>query len=288
MNFQGVFTALITPFKEDRVDEEGLLKNVEYQLAAEVSGLVALGTTGESSTLSIEEQQLCLKLVLDRVQGSVPVIAGCSGNCTRSSIERGQKFSQQGASALLIVAPYYSRPTQQGIYHYFKSIAENVPTPIILYNNPIRSAVSISTETALRLSEIPNVVGIKDCSGSPMQMSEYLSIPAPFTVLSGDDIATLALMSLGGGGVISSLSNLVPHKIVALVRALQNCDIASARTIHRDLLPLFQACALEPLPTPLKEMMNQCQLPAGPCRSPLAEVSPQTRQKITQLLKRSR
>ncbi|MDP1835766.1 MAG: 4-hydroxy-tetrahydrodipicolinate synthase [Chlamydiales bacterium] len=284
MRFRGLITALISPFKDGCFDEAGFIQNIHDQLAAGVSGLVVLGTTGESPTLSPLEQERAITLALQTVAGRIPVIAGCGGNCTQTTIDKAIKCQRLGADALILITPYYNRPTQEGLYQHFANIANAVDLPIMLYNNPVRTAVNLSIETLKRLSEIPNIVAIKDCSGSTTVISEMLLICDEFSVLSGDDIMAFPTMALGCHGVVSTMGNLVPERMVALVEAMQRGDLSTARALHFELLPLFLASGLETNPMPVKEMMRLSGKPAGSCRLPLCEVQPETRKKLQAVL----
>jgi 4-hydroxy-tetrahydrodipicolinate synthase len=275
--FQGVFTAIVTPFNENgRLDETGLRKNIQFQLANGVDGLVPLGSTGEASTLTPNEKERVIDIVLNEVSGRVPVIVGTGSNSTQTTIESTLQAKKMGAAGALIVTPYYNKPTQEGIYKHFISTADSVDLPIVIYNNPARAAQHISLPTLKRLAAHQNIVSIKDSSGSLLQMMDiYESVchnKKNFTLLCGDDPLTFSCMAAGGHGVISVASNLVPAAIVSLVAALKSGDYDFARGIHYELLPLFRALFIETNPIPLKAAMHYHEMPAGPCRLPLCEM----------------
>lgn len=286
MPLQGVITALITPFQADVIDEEGFSANIQEQVAAGVSGILTLGTTGEAPTLSDRERELLIKITVDEAKGKVPVLIGTGGYCTKSTIANTVRAQELGADYALVVLPYYNRPTQEGLFLHVEAIADAVDLPMILYNHPGRTGINLLPETLRRLSQIPSVVGIKDCSSSAEQTTQYLQLTdrRAFSVMTGNDSFTLPLMALGGDGIISVVSNLVPELMVALTNALLQCDLTEAQRLHMLLTPLFEASCLENNPMAIKELMNLCGKPAGPCRLPLCSVRRETRQRLIEVI----
>ncbi len=251
--FEGIHTALITPFRDDQVDEDALRKLVERQIQAGIDGLVPCGSTGESATLSHLEHRTVVEIVIDVAAGRVPVIAGTGSNSTREAIEFTAHARDAGADAALLLSPYYNKPTQEGIYAHYATIAQETGLPLIVYNIPGRTASNIAPETVARLAHLPGIVGIKEASGDLEQIAHVIAkCPSDFDVLSGDDAITLPLLSIGGKGVISTTSNVAPNHVLELVRSFEVGDVARARQLHYDLLPLFDALFCETNPIPVK------------------------------------
>lgn len=251
--FEGVLTALVTPFKEGDVDEPALRLLVEEQIEAGVHGLVPCGSTGESATLSHEEHQRVVEVVVDAAGGRVPVVAGTGSNNTREAIELTQHAKEAGADGALLISPYYNKPTQTGIVEHYEAIAKATSFPLVYYNIPGRTASNIAARTQQTLAGIEYVVGVKEASGDLDQMAEVVrTTPGDFAVLSGDDSLTLPLLALGGKGVISTSSNVVPHEMVELVAAFGRGDTERARQIHFQLMPVFEALFCETNPIPVK------------------------------------
>jgi 4-hydroxy-tetrahydrodipicolinate synthase len=276
MCLKGTFTALITPFVNDQVDEKALVNNIHHQLAGGITGIVFLGTTGESATLTDEEQKKIIEVGVRETKGKATVIVGTGSNSTRIAIEKTKRAKDLGAEMALIVTPYYNKPTQEGIFRHFEAISSQVDLPILVYNIQGRTGVNIETSTLLRIAGLPNVIGVKEASGNIGQAGDVLltvrkKYPS-FTVLSGDDGLTLPMMSLGAHGVISVVSNLVPNQVVSLVNAALNGDFHTARKVHEELSPLFKLAFIEVNPTPIKYAMNLCGMTAGHCRLPLCEM----------------
>ncbi|MEM2672999.1 MAG: 4-hydroxy-tetrahydrodipicolinate synthase, partial [Candidatus Hadarchaeales archaeon] len=264
--FEGVLTAMVTPFLENgELNEEGLKKNVEFQIRSGIDGLVPVGTTGECSTLSYEEHLRVVEVVVEAAGGRVPVIAGTGSNSTREALMLTREAKERGADGALVVVPYYNRPTQEGLYQHFKRLAEEVDIPQILYNIPSRTGVNLAPETVAKLAKLKNVVGIKEASGNFDQISKIIELTKgeDFMVTSGNDSHTLPMMALGAVGVISVASNLVPSQMVRMVRAFREGRVEDARRIHYELSPLFEALFLETNPCPVKEAMERVGLPAG-------------------------
>ncbi len=251
--FRGVFTALVTPFKSGALDERALEALVEEQIAAGVDGVVPCGSTGEAATLSHEEHKRVIALAVRAAAKRVLVIAGTGSNATAEAIELTAYASAAGADGALLISPYYNKPTQDGIVAHYGAIASATHFPLIAYNIPGRTGSNILPDTLARLAEIEHVVGVKESCGDLHQISQVIArVPSDFVVLAGDDWATLPMLAMGGAGVISTASNLVPREIVELVRAYSRGDAARARELHYRLLPLCDALFSETNPIPVK------------------------------------
>lgn len=272
--FRGAIVAIVTPFKKGKVDEASLRKLVEFQIKNGTDGIVPCGTTGESSTLSHEEHDRVIEIVIDAVNKRVPVIAGTGSNSTAEAIRLTRHAHEAGADGALMVAPYYNRPTQEGLYQHYKAVAEAVRIPIIIYNIPGRTGVNINPDTLARLAKIKNIVGVKEASGSIKQMSDVISLCGPdFDVLSGDDLFTLPLMSMGGRGVISVISNVAPADMAALVDAFDAGDLGKARALHHKMSPLIDSLFIETNPTPVKAALAMMKKISYEVRLPLYKMS---------------
>lgn len=285
--FEGALTAMVTPFDErGEIDEEGLRKNVEFQIKNGIHGLVPVGTTGECSTLSYDEHIRVIEVVVDAARGRVPVLAGTGSNSTWEAIMLTRRAKEVGADGALVVVPYYNRPTQAGLYAHFKRIAEEVDIPIVIYNIPSRTGVNMLPETVAKLAELENIVGIKEASGDMQQVKRIMELVRreDFIVTSGNDSDTLEIMRMGGVGVISVASNIIPNEIVQLVEAARSGDWETAEKIHQKLLPLFRALFIETNPVPVKTAMRWLGMPAGGVRLPLVEMEPENQQKLRQTL----
>jgi 4-hydroxy-tetrahydrodipicolinate synthase len=251
--FKGAIVAIVTPFKNDQVDERALRELIEFQISNGTDGIVPCGTTGESATLSHEEHDRVIEITIDAVKKRVPVIAGTGSNNTTEALRLTKHAYEAGADGALIVCPYYNRPTQEGLYQHFRTIAESVPIPILPYNIPGRTGVNLMPEIVAKLAKIKNIVGIKEASGSITQMSDIINIcDNDFAVLSGDDIFTLPLMAMGGAGVISTVSNVAPADMAGLVDAFAAGDMARAKSLHRKMSALIDALFIEVNPIPVK------------------------------------
>lgn len=251
--FKGAIVAIVTPFKNGQIDEEALRELIEFQIVNGTDGIVPCGTTGESATLSHEEHDRVIEITINAVKKRVPVIAGTGSNSTAEALRLTAHAYKAGADAALIVCPYYNRPTQEGLYQHFKTIAENVPIPIVPYNIPSRTGVNLMPEMVAKLSKIKNIVGIKEASGSIKQMSDVIELcPENFAVLSGDDNFTLPLLAMGGAGVISVVSNVVPADMAGLVDAFAAGDINKAKALHHKMAALMEALFIEVNPIPVK------------------------------------
>jgi 4-hydroxy-tetrahydrodipicolinate synthase len=272
--FSGAFTALVTPFRNGEVDVEALEGMVEFQIAHGINGLVPCGTTGETPTLSEEEDRLVVETVVRTANGQVPVIAGTGSNNTESAIKYTKMAEEVGADGSLQVSPYYNKPTQEGLYRHFAAVAESTNLPLILYNIPGRTSVTINAETIARLAEIPNIVGVKDSTLSMNIISDMRNLCGEeFDILSGDDPITLPLMALGGKGVISVASNVAPAAVSEMVGALLEENFERGRELHYELLPLFRVLFVETNPIPVKTAASLLGLCSDEMRLPMIPLS---------------
>jgi len=273
--FRGTYTALVTPFRNGDVDFAALEQLVEMQIAAGITGLVSVGTTGESPTLTHDEKHEVITRTIKLAKGRCQVIAGAGSNSTRDSIE-GTKFAEKaGADGALLVAPYYNKPSQEGLFRHFKSIAEATKLPVMLYNIPGRCGVDILSDTVLRLAEnCSNIVSIKEASGSVDRVAELRRrLPKEFMILSGDDGLTLPFMSVGAAGVVSVASNLFPAELCALVHACDSGDFKTAENLHRKMGPVFKDLFIEPNPVPVKTALAWRGVMGFEVRLPLCEMT---------------
>lgn len=284
--FTGVYTALVTPFQSDgSVDQDSLRKLVDFQIQSGVAGLVPMGTTGESPTLSHEEHIDIVRIVVEQAANRVPVIAGAGSNSTIEAIDLSRRSRELGVTATLQVSPYYNKPTQQGLFEHFTKIADEVDLPIIVYNIPGRCGVNIANETMLRLAEHKNIVGVKEATGNLPQAMEFISLkPKDFVVLSGDDNMTFPLVALGGNGVISVASNLLPKEMADFVGQALEGNLAEARRKHFDLLPLFKGLFVETNPIPIKAAMSMKGLIKEVYRLPMCPMQRENREGLKSLL----
>src|SRR5438105_8126086 len=272
--FSGTFTAVVTPFRNGDVDFAGFEKLVEAQIAAGITGLVAVGTTGESPTWTHDKKHQITERVVKLAKGRCQVIAGAGTNSTRDSIEATKFAENAGADGALLVAPYYNKPSQEGLFRHFKAIADATKLPIMLYNIPGRCSVDIVPDTVVRLAEnCRNIVSIKEASGSVERVAELRRrLPNEFTILSGDDSLVLPFMSVGAVGVVSVASNLFPAEVCALVRACDTGDYKSAESLHRKMFPLFKDLFIEPNPVPAKTALAWRGAMSAEVRLPLGEM----------------
>lgn len=280
--FRGCGTAMVTPFREDlSLDESTLRSLIRRQIEAGIDFLVPCGTTGESPTLTRDEHLRVIDITVQEVDGRVPVLAGAGGYNTAEVIELAREIEALGADGLLSVTPYYNKPTQEGLYQHYKAIADSTRLPIILYSVQGRTGINVEPATVRRLSEIGNIVGIKEASGNISQMSAILNIvPDDFIVLSGDDAITLPLIALGGRGVISVVSNEIPAEMAELVRLANAGNFDRARTLHRKYLPLMEVNFVESNPVPVKAAMAAMGLLERTYRLPLVPPQPQSMDRI--------
>lgn len=286
LKLRGSLVALVTPFKEDRVDEPAVKRLVELHVASGTSGLVPCGTTGESATLSHEEHERLIELVVQAARGRIPVIAGTGSNNTKEAIRLTRHAKRVGADAALLISPYYNKPTQRGLYLHFKAIAEAVDLPLIPYNIASRTAVNIEPETFARLAaDVPNIVAIKEASGNLEQMSRILHLTnRRISLLSGDDALTLPVLAIGGTGVISVVANLVPKDVAALVESFERGKAREAMEWHGRLAPLVKALFLETNPIPVKTAMGWLGMIDPQLRLPLCAMEGANLEKLTAAL----
>ncbi len=285
--FEGAFVAIVTPFKEGRVDETALRGLIEYQIAAGVSGIVPCGTTGESATLSHEEHDQVIAIAVEACKGKVPVLAGTGSNSTREAVELTQHAQKAGADGSLQITPYYNKPSQEGLYGHFKSVAAETDLPIILYNVPGRTSINMLPDTVARLSEIKNVVGIKEASGSLQAISEIIDLCGDeFSVLSGDDALLWPILAVGGKGVISVTANILPGKVADLCKAAATGDIDRARALHYELRDINDILFIDTNPVPVKSAVHFMGKIEGEVRPPLAPLSDSHRESLRAVLRK--
>ena len=273
--FRGTFTALVTPFRESSIDVSAFEELIEAQINAGITGIVAIGTTGESPTLSGDERAQVIRLAVARANKRCLVLAGTGSNSTHHAIAETRTGEKLGVDAALLVAPYYNKPSQEGLFRHFKAIADGTSLPIMLYNIPGRCGVDILPETVERLAkECRNIVSIKEASGSVERVGELRRrLPETFTILSGDDSLTLPFMAVGAAGVVSVASNLFPSEVCALVRTCGAGDLKAAERLHRKFLPLFKDLFIEPNPVPVKTALGWRGAMSPEVRLPLCEMS---------------
>ena len=285
--FKGAFTALVTPFKDGRVDEEAYRAHIEWQIEQGIDGVVPCGTTGESATLSHAEHGKVIKICVDQVKKRVPVIAGAGSNNTRESIELTRYAKEAGADAALQITPYYNKPTQNGLIEHFKAVAAEVSMPFIVYNVPGRTGCNLLPPTVARMRKaVPEVVGIKEATGNLKQVAEVVEECGPdFCLLSGDDFTVLPLLSVGGRGVISVVSNIVPDKMAGLCKAWFDGDIQKAQKLHYYLAPLNRAMFFETNPIPVKTSLGLMgRLGKVELRLPMTDMEPANVERLTDVL----
>jgi 4-hydroxy-tetrahydrodipicolinate synthase len=285
--FRGSIVAIVTPFKNGKVDEKTFRDLIEFQIKNGTSGIVPCGTTGESATLIFEEHNQVIDIAIEQVKKRVPVIAGTGSNSTEEAIMLTQHAEKAGADASLQVSPYYNRPTQKGLYEHFKAIANAVKIPIILYNIAGRTGVNIEPETIARLSQdCKNIVAVKEASGSLDQMSRIkLLCNDRFELISGDDGLTLPLLAIGGTGIISVVANIVPRDVADMVLAFEKGDLEKAQALHYKLLPLIKAVFIETNPIPIKTAMGLMGLCNPDLRLPMCSMLPDNLEKLKKALK---
>lgn len=285
--FSGSIVAIVTPFKDGRLDENKLKELIEIQLKNGSSGIVPCGTTGESATLNFQEHERVIEVTIKQVNKRVPVIAGTGSNSTEEAIMLTRAAAAAGADASLQVSPYYNRPTQAGLYAHFKRIADSVEIPIILYNIASRTGVNIEPETIARLAaDCRNIVGVKEASGNLDQMSRIrLLCGEKFELISGDDSLTLPILSIGGRGVISVIANIVPADVAGLVKSYREGDFTKALQLHYKLLPLTKALFIETNPIPVKTAMGLLRLCEPDLRLPMCAMSPENLEKLKKALR---
>jgi len=277
-SFRGSFTALVTPFKNGAVDENAFRSLVDWQVAEGTRGLVPVGTTGESPTLSHEEHKLVVEWCVDQAKGRVPVVAGAGSNSTREAVELSRHAEQAGANAVLVVTPYYNKPTQEGLYRHYKAISDSIGIPIIIYNIPSRSVIDMSVDTMKRLFALRNIAGVKDATASMVRVSQQRAeLGEDFNQLSGEDATALGFMAHGGHGCISVTSNVAPRLCAEFQSACLKGDYRAALTVQDKLMPLHTALFLETNPAPVKYALSLLGRCAETVRPPLVAIAEKTK-----------
>ena len=283
--FEGVYVAIVTPFKNGNIDEEALRHLIDYQIAGGVDGVVPCGTTGESATLNHEEHDQVIRIVVGACKGKIKVLAGTGSNSTHEAIELSQSAKKAGADGLLQITPYYNKPNQEGLYQHFSSIAGNIDLPIILYNVPSRTSVNMSPETVARLAKIQNIVGIKEASGSLQSISKIINdCGKEFTVLSGDDPLLWPILAIGGKGVISVTANILPTKVVAMCKAAAKGNIKDAQSIHYELMDINDTLFIDTNPMPVKAALHLMGKIESEVRAPLVRLSSNNLEKLKKIM----
>jgi 4-hydroxy-tetrahydrodipicolinate synthase len=287
MELMGCGTALVTPFRRDGgVDEPALHALVNWQIESGIDLLIPCGTTGEASVLTESEWLRVVEVVVSTASGRIPVFAGCTHNATHEAVARAKKLSRiHGLSGILSANPYYNRPGQEGQYQHFRAIAEATDLPVLLYNIPPRTGANLEPATVLRLAELPNVIGIKESSGNIAQITELLTTaPRNFKVFAGDDVLALPILALGGAGLISVASNVIPRQMTRMVRAALENDWVDARRINRQFYRLMQAHFWEPSPAPVKAVLQMIGRGEDVLRLPMVPVSDATRRRLERMI----
>jgi 4-hydroxy-tetrahydrodipicolinate synthase len=287
MKLQGCGTALVTPFRKDQsIDEDRLRRLVEWQIDSGIHFLVPCGTTGETPTLSKDEWLRVIDITIETAAGRVPIVAGATSNCTAEAVEKAKELARRkGVDAILTASPYYNKPTQEGQYQHFKTIAEAVDRPLVLYSVQGRTSVNIDPATLGRLAKIPNIVAVKEASGNIGQIAEVFNhVPESFLVFSGDDAVTLPVISLGGVGIISVASNEIPREMSEMTSAALNNDWKKARALHRKYVPLMQANFIESNPMPVKAALAMMGRIEEVYRLPMVPMRRETRAKLEQIV----
>ena len=286
MSFTGAFTALVTPFNNGVVDEDAYRNLIEWQIEQGIDGVVPCGTTGESATLSHTEHAQVIKTCVDQVKGRVPVLAGAGSNSTKEAVELTKVAKQAKADGVLLITPYYNKPTQEGLVAHFKAIAKEVSIPMILYNVPGRTCVNLLPETLSRLfREVPDVKGVKEATGNMTQVSEVLEYcGSDFIVLSGDDFTVLPLLALGGKGVISVVSNIAPDKMSNMCREFREGNLGKAQDLHYEMAPLCRAMFLETNPAPAKTALAMMGKIKPELRLPMVRLQPNSEARLKDIL----
>ena len=282
--FTGAIVALVTPFNDGLVDYAKLAELVEYHIKSGTSGIIPCGTTGESPTLSHEEHEKVISKVVEIVNGRIPVIAGTGSNSTSEALKLTKYAKDAGADGALMITPYYNKPTQEGLYRHFKTVADEVDIPIILYNVPSRTGISVSPETVARLYEMDYIVAIKEASGNIDQTSHILNL-CDITVLSGDDSLTLPILSVGGSGVVSVVANILPDEVSEMVSKFSKGMVKESRELHKKLFPICRAMFIETNPIPVKTAMKMIGRLNGEMRLPLCEMSDEHEKQLFKALK---
>ena len=284
--FRGAFVAIVTPFIDGKLDEQGLQDLIEFQIAGGTHGIVPCGTTGESATMSHAEHRRVVELTVKTVAGRVPVLAGTGSNSTSESIELTRAAKEAGADGALMITPYYNKPSQEGLFQHFKAVAEAVDIPIILYNVPSRTSVNMLPETVARCAQIANIVGVKEATADLNQISQVIRLcPKGFAVMSGDDFTSMPTVMIGGTGVISVTSNVAPKDMAAMMNAALAGDIAKAQELHYKLLPLIQAMFIDTNPVPAKTALAMMgKIKSGLPRLPLYKMNEANEEKLKKVI----
>lgn len=283
--FKGSIVALVTPFKDGYVDKEKLLELVEFHIQAGTDGIVPCGTTGESATLSHDEHKETVSLVVEAVNKRIPVIAGAGSNCTKESVDLARHAKKVGANGILAVTPYYNKPTQEGLYEHYATIAKEVDIPLVLYNVPGRTGVNLLPETVARLSKIDNIVGIKEASADLRQQTKIVELcREDFALISGDDFTLLPTLSIGGVGVISVVANIVPKEVADLIREFNKGNFDEAKRLHYKIFPLCEVAFIETNPVPIKEALGMMGMISPEVRLPLVPLKQTNREKLRDAL----
>ena len=284
--FQGSIVALVTPFKQSELDEKALRDLVEFHIAEGTNAIVPCGTTGESATLSHEEHCRVIEIVIDQAKKRVPVIAGAGSNSTKEAVFLTEHAKKSGAEAVLSITPYYNKPTQAGLYQHFKTIAEQVDIPVVLYNVPGRTGVNMLPDTVIELSKIKNIVGVKEASGSLDQAGAILQhTDDSFDVISGEDSLTFPMMAMGAKGVISVTANVAPKKMAQMCKAVLENNMIEARKLHYELIDLSKAVFYETNPIPAKKAVYLMGLIENEIRLPLVEMTKENTEKLKTVMK---
>jgi len=284
---KGAITAIVTPFKNGQLDEAAYRELIEFQIKGGIHGIVPCGTTGESATLSHAEHKRVVETCIHQVKKRVPVVAGTGSNNTAESVDLTKHAEQAGADYALMITPYYNKPTQEGLYQHYKTVASQTKIPIVVYNVPSRTSVNLLPETVARLCGIPHIVGIKEATGDLKQCAKVLELCGDrITVLSGDDFTVLPLLAVGGQGVISVVSNVAPGDMAGMCTAFFNGDLAAARKLHYKMWPLMEAMFIETNPTPAKTALKMMGKITGEVRQPLWPLAPQNEEKLRQVMQK--
>ena len=284
--FEGSFVAIVTPFKNGEVDASALRELIEFHIVNGTNGIVPCGTTGESATLSHAEHEEVIRISVETCKGRIPVLAGTGSNATQEAIELTLRAQKIGANGALLITPYYNKPTQEGLFQHFSAVAKETDIPIILYNVPSRTSINMLPGTVARLSSVNNIVGIKEASGSLVQVSEIIDLCGPdFEVISGEDPLTWPILAIGGKGVISVTANLVPNKFAKLVDAARTGDVETAKALHYELLKLNDIMFIETNPIPVKSALALMDRIQNEFRAPLCPPSEESLSQLKTVLK---
>jgi 4-hydroxy-tetrahydrodipicolinate synthase len=285
--FRGTYTAIVTPFKNDKIDETSFRRLIDFQIENGINGIVPVGTTGEAATLDYDEHLRVIEIAVEQSKGRCKIVAGTGSNSTREAIELTQKAEKLGVDGILLASPYYNKPTQEGVYRHYRAIAESTSTDLVLYNVPGRTAGEIGVETCARLArDCKKVVAIKEAGGSTERVSALRNVlPAEFTILSGDDALTLPFLAVGAVGVVSVASNIIPRAMTELVNTFSEGRAADAMRIHLRHFQLFKDLFIESNPIPIKAALHLMGFIEEEYRLPLCEMDPVNRERLSRTLK---